>query len=261
MRFYLDIIKFNFLQELAYPVEILARIIRRLVGIGFLVLFWFAISRTNNNLFNFRQILSYFLIAEGVEDLTFTSAGGWEKDIRKIIRTGLLSNYLIKPINILRFWFTAYVGQRTTITVWGLITLFIGVYICPPQNFIAIPLFLISLLFTIATGAGLNLIVGILTFYSPYSSGGISNVVLHITNILSGHLIPLTYFPNLIKKIAFFSPFPVLTFFPVSILQQGGFDKDTFIKLGLSLCWAVILLTLGNISWRRALKNYDGVGI
>lgn len=260
MRFHLDIIKFNFQQELAYPIEIVAYIIRRLLSLGFLILFWLAISSTNTDLFNFRQIISYFLIAQGVEDLTFTSTGGWDRDIRKMVKTGLLSNYLIKPINILRFWFTSYVGRRTTITIWGLLTLFVGIYLYPPQNIGAIPLFFIALILTAMAGAGLNLLVGIVAFYSP-EAGGISNVVDHVTNIFSGHVIPLNYFPGLIKQVAFLSPFPVLTYFPVTILQQGDFDKDTFTMLGLSLFWAVVLLILGNLSWKRALRNYDGVGI
>ncbi|OGC45370.1 hypothetical protein A2V49_00745 [candidate division WWE3 bacterium RBG_19FT_COMBO_34_6] len=200
------------------------------------------------------------MIAGGVEDLTFTSTGGWDRDIRKMVKTGLLSNYLIKPINILRFWFTSFVGRRTTVNLYGLLTLLIGIYIYPPLHLSAVPLFFISLILTAMTGAGLNLLVGIIAFYSP-EAGSISNVVDHITNVLSGHLIPLNYFPVMIRNFALLSPFPVLTYFPVTILQQGSFDKDTFIKLGLSFLWAMILLTLGNISWKRALKNYDGVGI
>lgn len=260
MKFYLDVIKFNFLQELAYPIEILAYVIRRVLSLGFLILFWYAISSTNKELFNFNQMLSYFLIAGAVEDLTFTSTGGWDRDIRKRVKTGSLSNYLIKPINILRFWFTSYVGKRTTITIWGCIMLALGLYIYPPKDLSSIPLFAISLVLTALAGAGLNLLVGIVAFYSP-EAGGISNVVDHISNVLSGHIIPLSYFPFIMRQVAFFSPFPVLTYFPVTILQQGGLNLDTFLKLGLSLFWSLLLLVLGNIGWKHALRNYDGIGI
>jgi ABC-2 type transport system permease protein len=260
MRIYWETFKFNCLQDFAYPLEIVAFVIRKLISLGFLVLFWFVISKSNTSVFDFRQILSYFLIASAVEDLTNTSTGGWDRDIRHKIKQGLLSNYLIKPINILRFWYVSFMGKRVSISIYAIICLFVGVNIYPHSSLGGMFLFPVSLVLTAATGAGLNLLVGIMAFYSP-EAGNFANVVDHISNIFSGHLIPLNYFPTMLRNIAFLTPFPILTFFPVSILQQGDFNGETFYKLGLSLFWAVTLLVLGNIAWKRALKNYDGVGI
>lgn len=260
MGLYLETIRFNLYYQLAYPSEVLAFIVRRLVNLTFLLLFWLAVSKGNSELFGFRQIVAYFLVANAVEDLTFTSSGGWDKDFRRTIKYGLLSNYLIKPVPILRFWYASYVGKRTVETIYGLVSLCAGLVLFPPSDIVAVPLFVLSLVLTAIAGAGLTLLVGIVAFYSP-EAGSISNVVDHITHIFSGHLIPLSYFPTTIRTIATFLPFPVLTYFPVSILQQGGLNADTFTKLGLSLFWAATLLFIGNLCWKKAIRNYDGVGI
>lgn len=260
MRFYLDIIKFNLLEEFAYPLEIIAFIIRKLINLGFLILFWYVISSTNPDIFSFKQILSYFLISEAVQDLTFTTGGRFGRDIQKKIKSGILSNYLVKPIDTLRFLYASFVGGRTSVAVYALTTLVIGIYIFPPKTLLNLLLFPLSLFLTTIAGAGMNIFIGIIGFYSP-EAGSIKNVYEHINKILSGALIPLTYFPTLIRQIASLTPFPVFAFFPVSILQANGITTDIFIKLGLSAFWAVFLMTTSAASWKKAVRNYDGVGI
>lgn len=256
----MDIIKFNLLEEFAYPLEILAFIIRKLINLGFLLLFWFVISSTNSDIFTFKQIVSYFLISEAVQDLTFTTGGRFGRDIQKKIKGGLLSNYLVKPIDTLRFLYASFVGGRTSVAMYALVTLVIGIYIFPPMDPISLLLFPISLVLTTLTGAGINIFIGIIGFYSP-EAGSIKNVYVHISKIMSGALIPLTYFPVLIRNVASFTPFPVLAYFPVSILQEGGLNYDTYIKLGMSAFWAIFLLITSNICWKKAIRNYDGIGI
>lgn len=260
MKFYLDIFKFSFLEEFAYPVEILAFTIRKLINLGFLILFWFVISSSNPKLFTFEHIVAYFLVSEAIQDLTFTTGGRFGRDIQKMIKSGTLSNYLVKPVNILRFLYASFIGGRTSVTIYAVITLFLGIFLYPPKEPMTLLLFPISLLFTAIAGAGINIFLGIVGFYSP-EAGSIKNVYEHVSKILSGALVPLSYFPAVIKNIATFTPFPVLSYFPTSILQEGQVNHDTFLKLGLSAFWAVVLLVTSNIAWKRALRNYDGVGI
>lgn len=260
MRLYLDILKFNVLEEFVYPGEILAFILRKFIDLGFLILFWFVISSTNPNIFTFRHIIAYFLVSEAVQELTFTTGGQFGRDIQKKIKDGTLSNYLVKPIDTLRFLYASFVGGRVSTAVYALITLILGIYIYPPKGLISLVLFPIALMFTTISGAAINIFLGIVGFYSP-EAGSIKSVYEHISKIMSGALIPLTYFPLLVRNFATVTPFPVLAYFPTSILQEGELNKDTFIKLGLSAFWAIFLLVTSNICWQKALKNYDGVGL
>jgi len=260
MRFYLDVFRFNLLEEFAYPIEIVAFIIRKLINLGFLILFWFVISSTNPDIFTFKQILSYFLISEAVSDLTFTTGSRFGRNIQKMIKDGSISNHLIKPIDTLKFLFVSHMGGGTSVSLYALITLLIGVYLYPPASIWGIALFPFSLVLTALTGFGLNIFIGMVGFYSP-DAGSIKNVFEHISKILSGALIPLSYFPYVAKRIAELTPFPILAYYPTVILQNGNLDYDTFLKLGISLFWAIVLVVGSNYFWKKALRNYDGVGI
>jgi ABC-2 type transport system permease protein len=260
MRLACHILKFNIIQEYAYPTEIVAFIIRKFVYLGFRLLFWQVISKTNPDIFSFKEMLAYFLIAGAVQDLTFVSNTRLGRDIQKMIKAGTLSNYFIKPIDTLRFLYLSFIGSRTSGTIFALMSLTLGIILFPPQNSISYLLFVVSLLLTAAAGAGMNILMATVGFYSP-EAGSIHNVYDHISNILSGQLVPLAYFPGIFKSIALATPFPILAYYPTTILQRGGFDRETFIMLGLSLFWATLLLIISNILWKKAVKNYDGVGI
>lgn len=260
MRVYLQAIKFNFLVELAYPHEIISYFIRKLINLGFLVLFWHVLSQTNSEIFEFKKLVSYFLISQAITDLTFTTAGRFGRSIQKIIAKGELSNFLLKPADTVKLMFANYIGVKTTVAFYAVVTLIIGLIISPPPSAVNYLMFLVSLVFTTIAGLGINLFIGIVGFYTP-EAGGIQNMYDHASRILSGAVIPLDYFPPILRTIATLSPFPVLVYFPTTILMSGGINLDTLYKFGLSIFWAFVLFIGAVAVWRRSLKLYEGVGI
>jgi ABC-2 type transport system permease protein len=257
---YLAAYKFNLLKEFAYPIEILAFAGRKLITLGFLILFWFVIAKTNPDIFTFKQILSYFLVSGAVSDLSFTTWSRFGRTIQQEIKNGTLSNQLIRPVNTLKFLYVSYMGGKTSVTIYAIISLVLGLCITKPASVWGAVLFPISLVLTALAGFGLNVYIGLLGFYSPEASS-IKNTIEHIKKLLSGSLIPLSYFPPVTKTIAELTPFPALVYYPTVILQNGDLNKDTLVKLGMSLFWAILLVTSSKFFWKRALKNYDGVGI
>lgn len=260
MRLVASVLRFSVIQEYTYPVEIVAFIVRKLILLGFQMLFWLVISKTNPAIFTFKQILAYFLISGAVQDLAFVSHTRLGRDIQKMIKAGSLSNYLIKPVDTLRFLYVSFIGGQTSVTLFALVSLALGIYLLPPEHAAGYLLFPVSLLLTAVAGAGVNILIATIGFFSP-EAGSIQNMYDHISNILSGQLVPLSYFPGLIKTVALVTPFPIFAYYPTIILQHGSFTKETYVMLGLSLFWAVALLAVSNVLWKKAVKNYDGVGI
>lgn len=260
MRTYLDILKFNFLEELAYPLEEITFVVRRLIDLGFLILFWFVLSSTNPNIFAFKQLISYFLISQAVADLTFSADSRFGRNIQKAIKDGTLSNQLIKPMDILKLMYLSYIGKRITSIIYAILVLTVGIYLYTPASIWGIVFFFISLVLTAFVGFGINTYVGMVGFYSP-EAGSIKNVFEHIKYILSGAVIPLSYFPELARKITELTPFPILAYYPTTILQSGDLNSETLLKIALSAFWAIVLVFSSRYFWNKALRNYDGVGI
>ncbi|MBD3365939.1 hypothetical protein GF360_01195 [candidate division WWE3 bacterium] len=260
MKVYYDVIKFNFKEIFSYPSEVVAYFIRKSIHLGFLIIFWVVVTQDNGEIFEARKTISYFLISSAIVDITFLNGTRFGRRIQKLIKRGELSNYLLKPIDTIKYLFAGYIGRKGTVAFFAIILLTVGIYLQPPKSLLYLPLALTSIILTTLTGLGVNIIMATVGFYTP-EAGSLKNVFEHTRRLLSGALIPLSYFPPLIKKLTEISFFPVLTYYPTVIVQGTEPLQSVLIMLLISAGWAVALLTLGKILWEKALKNYDGVGI
>lgn len=260
MNLYIEAAKFSYKAILAYPTENFGYLIRKLVNLFLLMIFWFAISRSNPEIFNYKQMIAYFLISDAVNNLSFSAHGRFGRDIQKMIKYGKLSSTLIKPVKTLNFLFASFIGGKTSVTIFELIALSVGLYIFPPSSWSNVPLFIIAFLLSAVCGMGMNIYIATIGFYTPEATS-IHNVYTHIHRILSGSLIPLSYFPQTIKIFAYLTPFPVFTYFPAAIIQGTVSLNEILLMLVLSTFWALVLYFSANYFWTKALKNYDGVGI
>ena len=75
---------------------------------------------------------------------------------------------------------------------------------------------------------------------------------------LSGMIAPLDVFPEIIREIALWTPFPYLVHFPVAVLI--GLPVDIVRSLLMILGWIVLFFIGNRWLWRRGLKHYSGMG-
>ncbi|MEO1623106.1 MAG: ABC-2 family transporter protein, partial [Cyanobacteria bacterium J06632_3] len=75
---------------------------------------------------------------------------------------------------------------------------------------------------------------------------------------LSGVVAPLGLFPDLVREVALWTPFPYLIYFPASLLI--GLPVDLAKGLITMLAWGVIMLAINRRLWHLGLKRYSGMG-
>jgi ABC-2 type transport system permease protein len=75
---------------------------------------------------------------------------------------------------------------------------------------------------------------------------------------LSGMVAPLDVFPESIRNILFWTPFPYLIYFPSSVLI--GVPVALVQGFAVTLLWIVGLWILNRWLWRAGLKHYSGMG-
>ncbi len=75
---------------------------------------------------------------------------------------------------------------------------------------------------------------------------------------LSGMAAPLDVFPPLAQKIAMWTPFPYMIYFPATLVT----GRATNIVQGFAVitAWIVGLFLLNRFIWRRGVKNYSAMG-
>ena len=75
---------------------------------------------------------------------------------------------------------------------------------------------------------------------------------------LSGLIAPLEVFPQVIRDIIQWTPFPYLVHFPASLMI--GLPENIFRSFGIILAWFVVVLVLNRWLWRKGLRQYSGMG-
>lgn len=74
----------------------------------------------------------------------------------------------------------------------------------------------------------------------------------------SGMIAPLELFPDLVRQIVLWTPFPYLIYFPASLFV--GLPVDLGRGLLTMTIWCVIFWGLNRLLWWRGLKQYSGMG-
>lgn len=259
----LEVFKFNALKTLAYPWELAAFVVQRFIGLFFLLIFWTAViegSSSIQDLPSLPNLIAYFLISGAVCDITFAYETKFGRSVMKLIKTGELSNYLIKPMASIPYLFSTFAGQTWMSLVYSALALLAGLLIFPPPGIMNVLLFIVFIILSYIISINFNFFVAILSFY-VVEANGIRNMFNHIVRVFSGALIPLTFFPNPIRDMVLLSPFPIISFTPVYVLQNVLGAEELIYLFTVSLSWAVGLSIIMIFSWKRALKLYEGIGI
>jgi ABC-2 type transport system permease protein len=76
-----------------------------------------------------------------------------------------------------------------------------------------------------------------------------------IVNFMSGTLIPLSFFPDIISRILQFSPFASLIYTPVTI-YLGRYTLAVALELiALQVFWVILFYGLSQLIWRVSIKH------
>jgi len=82
-----------------------------------------------------------------------------------------------------------------------------------------------------------------------------------LITLASGAIIPLDFFPDVLKNILFFSPFPYLFYFPSMILLQKVNNIFTYSELIFSYCLILVsVISISLITYTAGLKRLSIAG-
>lgn len=260
MRVYWDIVRFNFLRFLTYPIEIWATVLKRLIFTGFLILFWIIVSQSSDGTLQARPLIAYFLISGGINDLIAGQSLRFARFLSYAIKNGGINSYLIRPVQIVPYLYASNLGEEGLTIILGALTVIIGIFLSPPTTFLNVIFLLLFLIFAVAISFACNLLVGTFSFYTPEASS-FRYAAGHIIRVLSGAMVPLTFFPTTFRSIAMATPFAAMIYAPTNALQTSSFTSDFWHQLVISLIWAIVLPIYALWRWNTSLRNYDAVGI
>ncbi|MBF2008174.1 MAG: ABC-2 family transporter protein [Chlorogloeopsis fritschii C42_A2020_084] len=200
----------------------------------------------------------YFLAVFLVRQLTVVWAI-W--DVEKEVIEGKLSNRLLQPLDPVWHHVASHLGERGARIPFTflLIGLFFILY---PQAFWIpslgeICLFLLAGVLAFILRFVIQYTFALFAFWTERASA-IENFWFLFYLFLSGMIAPLDVFPEPVRTVVLFTPFPYLIDFPASILV--GLPVDITRGFLATLGWILLFLILNRWLWRQGLKQYSGMG-
>lgn len=200
------------------------------------------------------------LIAYTLASALFSQVRGGDLDfeLQEMVRTGTLSNYILRPAGVVEFIYIRGSSPRLFV---ALLCLLVGIGV--GLWFGLSPLRLIFAMMLALLGNiihyQLSSVLATTAFYweEAYSVLMVKNLVV---SLLSGELIPLTFFPESATWIWKSTPFYLYVFGPTQIALGHWSVAQTLQAFGIAAAWIFAGTFLIRWSWGIGLKRYVSLG-
>ncbi len=258
---YLKLTETSFKEMLAYRTNFiggLAQSVLTLIAFWFL---WKAIFTTAGtpeiNGMTFEIMITYLIISSSVRPIAWANV---EHDIEYDARMGRITRNLTIPMSYAFFRFFLTLGETGFMVVsWGF-PVFLGaiflVKILPPASL----LFFLSVFFSFVINFLMAFLTGLWVFWSGGKVWGLRLSRNMISDMVSGSLIPLYFFPAWLFSILQFLPFAAAFHVPLSIYIGKISGMEIFPALGFQVLWILILSAFAAVVWNRAKKRIFSQG-
>jgi ABC-2 type transport system permease protein len=266
MRKYVQVMKLNLQITLAYKWNLiltsLMDIFRVVAEIAFWKVLFDATSGNTISGYNFNSIITYYIFMFIIG--TVMNASNMGSEIANDIKNGTLSKLLVRPINLLGYYFSEVLSQKFVQFLVAVI-MFVPVFVIQFSNIdIGINLeqlllFPLILILSLLLNFFINIVISLLVFWitEVTSFFFLKDILL---DFLSGRVFPLDLLPKWIFKIFGVLPFMYCTFFPITVLTKGLANEEFFRGLFMQIGWVVILYITIKILWKLGIKKYSGTG-
>ncbi|MBT5927379.1 MAG: hypothetical protein HOH33_12240 [Verrucomicrobia bacterium] len=264
---YGHVINVGIQNTLAYRMNFLFRAVFTLIPLLANILLWKTIfsdkaAGETVGAYDLSQMVSYYLLILIVNSMTAVNEDDWQ--IAADIRNGVISQFLLKPMDYLTFRLSLFFANRliyilvAAIPV-GLFLMWQKDYWSAPVNHLALALSILSLLLT-----------GLLQFLLSFTMALLAFWVLEVATfifilyafeyIAGGHLFPIDLFPSWLETLLYWTPFPYLLSFPVMIYLGRVEGQEMWNGLMVQAVWLVIAFLAARFVWNRGIRSYTAVG-
>lgn len=219
---------------------------------------WIQASSEGNFDFTPQEFARYFFSVFIVRQLTAIWVI-WEFE-REILE-GKLSLRLLQPIDPVWHHVARHLAEK--MTRLPLVALFCGLFflLYPDAAWIPQPSNLFLGIIAIALAFILRFAIqytfAMLAFWTERASA-IQQFWFLFYVFLSGTVAPLEVFPDSVRQIVEWTPFPYMMHFPAVLLM--GLPVEFGKSIAIMIAWGIAFLLLNRWLWRKGLKQYSGMG-
>ena len=244
-------------KKLAYRNSFIIGWMSNLAGILVSIFLWRVLFLEYSSIqgYNWDQMILYALI---VAMLNATLSFRTEMNLSEKILDGSIVSDLTKPIDFQNMSFFQALGESAIeggisiciISVLAFLLTDLGAYLTLVNTL----LFIVSLILAFILKFCLSYISGLMCFYT---SNGYGVVYLRqvITDVFSGALLPLTFFPVWFQKLSGVLPFQASVYLPTQIFLGRIGGMELLYTLLLQVGWVIVMWIFAKLFFNIAVKK------
>lgn len=261
MKSYISYFKLKFISSLQYRAAALAGIATQFF-FGFVyisVYVAFYESGSSNLPMELNELVSYIWLNQAF----FSLVNLWYKDkeIINMIKSGNIAYELCRPQDLYLMWASKILGERlSNVVLRFLPVILVSVILPSPYNLdlkitlLTLVIFIISLILSSILMTVLVLLYHVICLFT-LDEKGVVNIFMVISDILSGLVIPIPFFPDYLKNISNILPFRYVSDFPFRLYVGNISNYEGLTGICTQIIWIIILVIIGRLITKKALKK------
>lgn len=247
-------------QEMAYRFDFFTATLGALLTMALLYFLWTAIYHSATTMaMSYQALITYVCLGQAFS----FARPGQRRIIMRIgggIRSGDVLIDLIRPTDYQLLTFSDTLGAYLMETVlvslpsYLLALLIFGIDLpASPQAALGFVLSLVGALFLIFS---FDFLIGLLAFWT-FSVWGLGYAKMAVLDILAGTIIPLSLFPDWLRRIALALPFKGMAYTPLAIYVGEIEGSAIWTNILGQFAWGIGLVLLTRLLWLKARRRIE----
>lgn len=258
---YLTVFSVSWQNEFTYRLNFILWRFRNILRLLMTYFLWRGVFVSNSNVFGYgqEQMLTYVFMVLLVGSVVLSAPSA--DNIGGEIANGDLSNYLVKPLGYLKYWFTRDLASKALNVLFAVFEISVLWFFLRPELYFSFSLqtaagFLISVFLAMAIYYFISCCARFVAFWMPENTWGLAFLLLVGIEILSGGIFPLDILPSQVRTVLELTPFPYLLYYPIAIFQGKVLGIELLRALLMSGVWSAAMFYLTKFVWSKGLKIY-----
>jgi ABC-2 type transport system permease protein len=259
MKRYVSFFKMRLIAGLQYRTAALAGLSTQLVWGTLEILLYRAFYLDHPDTFpmGMQALSSYIWLQQAF--LTLFAAWMWETELFQSVQNGTVAYELLRPVDLYGMWMFRSLALRLSRCLLRAVPVILVASLIPspyglritvaPQDFL---LFLLSMTLMLWVVVAMGMLCYSLSFYLV-DAKGLTTLISALTELLSGSVVPLPFFPEKLRSFAELGPFGAMQNVPLRIF--GGDITNIPRAMGLQLFWAALLTLTGYVLMQQGVRR------
>lgn len=254
---YCEFGRIAFLKTLAYRLRYYTGVISYMINISVYYFIWKAIFTHSQDIegYDLSDMVTYVCVGWIARSFYYNNI---DREIAGQVTEGRIATELIKPIHYPLSHISQALGESTfRLILFSLPISAIAMLIFPlklPSSPTHLFLFLLSTFLSFLIFAEINFLVGLCAL-GMKSILALIRAKYFLVELLSGLLIPISFFPPQLQSLSRALPFQHISYTPLRIYLGKLQGESLIMALVLQGFWVVGLYALGNLFWSLAVRK------